>query len=245
MSPNECVPLYSLFCPVARIALVFVWKRFERSEPESRAVSPRKEGSVQTKAKPQQKTKGAFPTSISEDQKFLNAQVVRLMANTNGWFTMDIEYNHHREFWCWLYSQCWNRKNSQLSIPSIFGYHQMATVLRLNGRVHTVKSPVSRGFISLAGTHEVQKYEIKRVLSYPPQHMYNVVSDVSLYSCFVPYCTESRITECHPDNGTPLRAVLKVGWNQFEESFESALQFDNNSVIVRGNILVISPILTR
>lgn len=87
----------------------------------------------------------------------------------------------------------------------------------------------SRTFLSLS--HDVQTYRIKRVVRNRPDVLYNVVADVKSYEQFIPYCEKSEITE-RDAVGVPQRATLEVGWNQFSETFESKLQFDEHTVIV-------------
>lgn len=73
-----------------------------------------------------------------------------------------------------------------------------------------------------------------RGCSHPPELMYKVVADVESYSEFLPYCLESTITAFDKATNSPSRAVLKVGWQQFEESFESKLQYTDSSVIAQA-----------
>lgn len=86
-----------------------------------------------------------------------------------------------------------------------------------------------RTFLSLS--NDVQTYRIKRVVRNRPDVLYNVVADVKSYEQFIPYCEKSEITERNAA-GVPQRASLEVGWNQFSETFESKLQFDEHTVIV-------------
>ncbi|KAA8897385.1 hypothetical protein TRICI_006729 [Trichomonascus ciferrii] len=64
--------------------------------------------------------------------------------------------------------------------------------------------------------------------------VYKIVADVESYSEFLPYCLESTITAFDKATNSPSRAVLKVGWQQFEESFESKLQYTDSSVIAQA-----------
>lgn len=88
-----------------------------------------------------------------------------------------------------------------------------------------------RTFLSNIVPPEVQTYHIKKVLNYPPELMYSVVSDVASYSSFVPYCLESTIT-ARDESRTPTAATLRVGWKDLDESFESQLSFTPTSVEV-------------
>jgi hypothetical protein len=61
--------------------------------------------------------------------------------------------------------------------------------------------------------------------------MYSVVSDVSSYALFLPYCLESRIT-ARDGADVPKAAILRVGWKEFDETFESKLAFSPTTVEV-------------
>jgi len=74
-----------------------------------------------------------------------------------------------------------------------------------------------------------QDYKIKRMMRLPKQKMYDVVGNVSEYSEFVPYCLGSTIVQ-KKENGTPEKAVLRVGWNQLDENFMSDLVYTDEQV---------------
>lgn len=89
-----------------------------------------------------------------------------------------------------------------------------------------------RSFLSLSG--DLQKYKIKRMVKINPQVLYDVVADVHRYHEFIPYCQQSKITEVDGATNRPKRAVLQVGWNQINESFESNLAYDDCTVIAEA-----------
>ncbi|KAF8627167.1 hypothetical protein AX15_004487 [Amanita polypyramis BW_CC] len=73
---------------------------------------------------------------------------------------------------------------------------------------------------------EPQCYREQKVLPYGQVQLYNVVSDVSSYPCFVPFCTASHITkplvEEKPGSGVHvMEAELAVGFRSFKESYVS------------------------
>lgn len=75
-------------------------------------------------------------------------------------------------------------------------------------------------------------FSVTKRFDYPPSLIYGVVSDVQHYSQFVPFCEGSRITKSD-EQGNPLEAVLKVGWNQFNEEFASKIEcVKDESVVV-------------
>ncbi|ODV90520.1 hypothetical protein CANCADRAFT_107218 [Tortispora caseinolytica NRRL Y-17796] len=53
--------------------------------------------------------------------------------------------------------------------------------------------------------------------------MYAIISNVDSYSEFIPYCVESTVTAKDTKTGQPAAATLRVGWKNFDESFESKL----------------------
>lgn len=73
-----------------------------------------------------------------------------------------------------------------------------------------------------------QDYRIKRVLRIPKKHMYAAVGNVEKYKEFVPYCVDSQVVKSDDKHTT---ALLKVGWNNLEEQFESAVTYSDDQVI--------------
>ncbi|QLG74395.1 hypothetical protein HG535_0G02780 [Zygotorulaspora mrakii] len=64
-----------------------------------------------------------------------------------------------------------------------------------------------------------QRYIIDKTLNAEPKQIYDVVSEVSKYQDFIPYCTESFVSERDPIGGTPTKAGLRVGFQQYDEKF--------------------------
>jgi len=65
-----------------------------------------------------------------------------------------------------------------------------------------------------------------RTLPYPAAPIYSIVSDVSSYSFFLPYCQSSSVTRWSARDNTygrswPSEAKLTVGWGNLTESFTS------------------------
>ncbi|KAK7203226.1 dehydrase and lipid transport-domain-containing protein [Myxozyma melibiosi] len=114
------------------------------------------------------------------------------------------------------------RRRAQSSLLTAFSVH---------------RSPQCRSFFAFPGTDsQVQKVSLTRTLPYSPSLLYSVVSNVDDYSTFVPYCTSSKITQLDSASGQPSRAMLRVGWQTFEEEFESELTCDEpNSVIAESS----------
>ncbi|ODV63890.1 ubiquinone-binding protein COQ10, partial [Ascoidea rubescens DSM 1968] len=75
-----------------------------------------------------------------------------------------------------------------------------------------------------------QHYLIKKKLNHPPEVLFEVVSDVSSYQEFVPYCKKSFISKTDSDNlDLPTEAGLRVGFKQFDETFVCKLNCSNDS----------------
>ncbi|KAK9465214.1 polyketide cyclase [Lipomyces arxii] len=94
----------------------------------------------------------------------------------------------------------------------------------------------SRSFLTLIkstveSASSPQSFSVTRTLPHSPAVLYNVVSNVDLYCKFVPYCVESYVTE-RDANKQPVKATLKVGWNSYEESFESELKCNQPYTVV-------------
>lgn len=95
-----------------------------------------------------------------------------------------------------------------------------------------------RNFFSFPGESQTQAISLTRTLPYSPALLYSVVSNVDEYCTFVPYCTESRITEYNKDTKQPTKAILCVGWQKFEEEFESELTCDAPHTVVVRKVFV-------
>ncbi|KAK9471973.1 dehydrase and lipid transport-domain-containing protein [Dipodascopsis tothii] len=76
-----------------------------------------------------------------------------------------------------------------------------------------------------------QTYKLSRVLRHRPDRLYAVVSDIDAYERFIPYCKRSKVT-ARDGAGEPAEATLGVGWQSFDESFESRLTCTRPTVVV-------------
>ncbi|ORY81489.1 cyclase/dehydrase, partial [Protomyces lactucae-debilis] len=67
-----------------------------------------------------------------------------------------------------------------------------------------------------------QTYTANRTLPYTQAALFKVIADIDAYKHFVPFCTDSHVTQ-HTNDSTPLptQADLKVGFKQYQESFTS------------------------
>lgn len=71
----------------------------------------------------------------------------------------------------------------------------------------------------LSSETKEQKYVLLRSINSTPEKVYNVVSEVSEYQNFIPYCVESFVNKRDPVNDKPTEAGLRVGFRQYDEKF--------------------------
>ncbi|CDO92997.1 unnamed protein product [Kluyveromyces dobzhanskii CBS 2104] len=93
----------------------------------------------------------------------------------------------------------------------------------------------TRTFINLTGTaspKDVQHYVLKKRIRGTPQEVYEVVSEVSKYSEFIPYCTESFVN-FRDENNKPREAGLRVGFQQYDEKFVCKVECKELSDLVK------------
>ncbi|KAH3681534.1 hypothetical protein WICPIJ_007515 [Wickerhamomyces pijperi] len=79
-----------------------------------------------------------------------------------------------------------------------------------------------------------QTYIISRQLTHPPELFYEVVSDVSRYKEFIPYCTDSFINQRDQETNLPTVAGLRVGFQSFDEEFTCNLKCSKNIIIAES-----------
>jgi coenzyme Q-binding protein COQ10 len=66
---------------------------------------------------------------------------------------------------------------------------------------------------------------------YPVSHVYNVVSDVSSYQEFVPWCVDSVVLRRSPSPQTYMEAELAVGFQLFAERYVSRVTLDPGKMV--------------
>ncbi|KAH9201783.1 cyclase/dehydrase, partial [Zygosaccharomyces rouxii] len=64
-----------------------------------------------------------------------------------------------------------------------------------------------------------QRYVLLKSINSTPEKVYYVVSEVSEYQKFVPYCMESFVNKRDPIDDKPIEAGLRVGFRQYDEKF--------------------------
>lgn len=74
-----------------------------------------------------------------------------------------------------------------------------------------------------------QKYVLPKTINALPGEVYEVVSDVSKYQEFIPYCVESFVNKRKALDNTPIEAGLRVGFRQYDEKFVCKVSCNNGS----------------
>src|ERR1700753_29475 len=106
--------------------------------------------------------------------------------------------------------------------------------------LRTLRSPIyrsqSRAFIPLPfADTQPQSITASRTLPYPKSAIFDIISDVSQYSTFLPYCQQSVVTRwSKPDRDGkkwPEEATLVIGWGDIKESFQSRVHCVPNRIV--------------
>ncbi|QEU60072.1 Coq10 [Kluyveromyces lactis] len=93
-----------------------------------------------------------------------------------------------------------------------------------------------RSFFNLtteASPKDEQHYVLKRNIRGTPNEVYEVVSEVSKYKDFIPYCTESFVNQ-RDEKKRPVEAGLRVGFQQYDEKFVCKVQCKELSDLVKS-----------
>ncbi|SCU79468.1 LANO_0A06348g1_1 [Lachancea nothofagi CBS 11611] len=87
-----------------------------------------------------------------------------------------------------------------------------------------------------------QIFLLNRTINAPVSEVYNVVSEISQYKEFMKYCTESFVDKRDPNTGKPLEAGLRVGFQQYDETFVCQIRCERDS---RDRCVVIADSVTH
>lgn len=97
-----------------------------------------------------------------------------------------------------------------------------------------------RSYLSFGLSSEPQQhYRVTRRINVPPQIIFQVVSDVSKYSQFVPFVTHSFINEYLNDTLLPTGAGLRVGWKQYDEKFNCKISCVQDRQVIAESVTVL------
>jgi ribosome-associated toxin RatA of RatAB toxin-antitoxin module len=69
-------------------------------------------------------------------------------------------------------------------------------------------------------------HQDRKLLRFPLEHCYNVVSDVDKYEEFIPWCMKSRVISREGEN--KLKAELTVGFQLYKEKYLSHVELKRN-----------------
>lgn len=71
----------------------------------------------------------------------------------------------------------------------------------------------------------VHTYTLRKTINASLNNTYHVISEVSKYKEFLPYCTESWVSKRDPTNDDkPMQGGLRVGYKQYDENFDCLIQ---------------------
>lgn len=92
-------------------------------------------------------------------------------------------------------------------------------------------STIQKRYFFDALTRNVQskRHSERRLLRYPNTLLYEVVSDVSNYDKFVPWCKKSRVLK---QTDTAMTAELQVGFQMLSENYLSQVALDKPRAVV-------------
>lgn len=75
------------------------------------------------------------------------------------------------------------------------------------------------GWNSSPNTGHLQRYALTKTINAQPEQIYDVISEVSKYREFIPYCKESFVNKRNPVDGKPTEAGLRIGFRQYDEKY--------------------------
>lgn len=93
-----------------------------------------------------------------------------------------------------------------------------------NFRAHPKRCVTTEGKI-VANIKGVHTYTLRKTINASLNNTYHVISEVSKYKEFLPYCTESWVSKRDPSNeDKPMQGGLRVGYKQYDENFDCLIQ---------------------
>lgn len=94
--------------------------------------------------------------------------------------------------------------------------------LNLRAKCHLSASRQKRTLLGWNSSHvneKPQSFILTKTINAVPNQVYDVVSEVSRYHEFIPYCIESFVNERNPIDSRPTEAGLRVGFRQYDEKY--------------------------
>lgn len=83
-----------------------------------------------------------------------------------------------------------------------------------------------------------QNFTLTKTINATPSQVYDVVSEVSKYHEFIPYCIESFVNERNQVDNRPTEAGLRVGFRQYDERYTCKIKCEekaNEEFIVQAD----------
>lgn len=71
----------------------------------------------------------------------------------------------------------------------------------------------------LSDESKEQRHILLKSINSTPEKVYSVVSEVSEYQNFIPYCVESFVNKRNAMDEKPIEAGLRIGFRQYDEKF--------------------------
>ncbi|EDO17420.1 hypothetical protein Kpol_1037p16 [Vanderwaltozyma polyspora DSM 70294] len=98
--------------------------------------------------------------------------------------------------------------------------------LRVDGRAIAIGR---RTLFSNVGAKRHQEYVLDKTMYCSSREAYNVISEVSRYHEFLPYCKESFVQLRDSNEGRPTKAGLRIGFQQYDDKFVCDVQCNEDA----------------
>lgn len=89
------------------------------------------------------------------------------------------------------------------------------------------------------GSDAQKPFRVTKKINVPPSLLFDVVSDVSKYTEFVPFVTQAFVNEYDGATKLPSEAGLRIGWQQFDEKFTCKLSCSQDKQVIAESITML------
>lgn len=97
------------------------------------------------------------------------------------------------------------------------------------------RAPISRSSFNVAeDSIKEQKYLYSKTIIGTTSEIYDVISEVSKYQEFIPFCIESFVNKRSPQDNTPIEAGLRVGFQQYDDKFVCEVKCEDSREPIGG-----------
>ena len=123
------------------------------------------------------------------------------------------------------------QQRKQVRLNNINTAKRKYSTLRGN---HTVCQQPHRTLFGLSTTSATPiTHNIRQIIDFPREQLFDVVLDVDRYVEFLPFCVHSKITR--HINSTTIEADMGIGFRMFTESYQSLIQYNRpNDISVKA-----------